>query len=372
MSQINKKLESWASQGLISKTQYDSILSYESSLPKTNWTMMGVILLAIGTISLGIISLIAYNWHLIPNAVKLSTGFAILFATGFAITRSRARHSLVIKDGLIAFFILFCFAMIGLIAQIYNVKGDDYQTGLLWSAMTVALVSTASHFLISYLWTSVFTVSLMAAFWSYPPLKDSLSAPFLAFVLLSGLLCLITRPLFGKSHLYTAYKNTVVFFWILAALIFSLGASNAPNSSDGIHKILPHLGLALLLVLVLFFSKPIRRIYKQMGSLILVLLLLGTSTELGILPFPILASIFSIISFMAWAIVFFAADYKRMYHLMFVLTAVKIFEIFVREAESLLATGLGLILAGSIVMLAVYGWNRKKDVLERRLQEFIQ
>lgn len=372
MSRINKKLEEWTSQGLISQTQQESIISYEGALPQTNWTMIGVIILAVGTVCLGVISLIAYNWHMIPNAIKLGVGFAILFMTGAAIVRSKDGHSLVIKDGLIAFFILFCFAMIGLIAQIYNLKGEEYQTGLLWSAMTVILVSTASHFLLPYFWSGIFTLSLMVGCWSWQPLKYALNAHYLFFVFLVGSLCFILRSFAKRSALYMAFQNFVIFFSIAAAFILSIDSNSSYLAKESFGKIFPHFGLGLLMISFLFFDKSIKRIYKSMGAFIICLLLLGTWLENGIAHIPTLQSVLGILCFAAWAIVFFAANQRKMYHLMFVLIAVKIFEIFVREADSLVTTGIGLIIAGSIVMLAAYGWNRKKALIESRLQEFIQ
>ncbi|WP_413585269.1 DUF2157 domain-containing protein [Bdellovibrio sp. HCB274] len=373
MSRLNKKLESWASQGLITQVQANSIAAYEDSLPRTNWTMIGVSLLAIGTVCLGIISLIAYNWHLISDAIKLTAGFSILFVTaGFIVRSSTKNYSKLVHDGLVAFFILFCFAMIGLIAQIYNLKGDDYKTGLLWSAMTLLVVSSASHFLIPYFWTSIFMLSLAVGCWQWPPLKESLDSRFSLFLFLSGFLAVVLRSFFRGALLQKSIEGVVLFLFVFASFIMSYGVFGEYNATITLAKIWPHFLLVALIAFTMHFEPSIKRSHKTMGLLILSILAFNTWLEIYSPGMRTLQAVMGIICFVAWAIIFFAADQRKLYHLMFVLTAIKIFEIFVREANSLISAGVGLISAGAIVMLTAYAWNSKKDILERRLQEYIK
>lgn len=371
MRGINNKLSEWKTKGLISEDQVNAIHLYEKSLPKINWTQIGFLIMGVGTVALGVVALIGYNWHLIPISVKLTVGFTILFALAYFIYSPKSRTSIALQNGLISFFCLYCFAMIGLIAQIYNLSGPGYQTGLFWSAITLLVVTCASHIIVPAFWTMIFTLSLLWGCYEWAPLKENLVTHFNFFLLLFLVLTLTTRKFFKDTLLQNCLEYTAIAFWVFGILSASLsfGANYKPNVS--FTAIVPHLVLSLI-ALALVQVSALRKIVKSMFSLIIIVIAISSYLDFQIIRMDTTLSLLGILGLLAWAIAFYAEDWRKMFNLMMVFIAFKVFEIFVQNSSGLLATGLGLSAAGALVLFGVYAWNKKKDILEARLQELIK
>ena len=128
---IQNKTKRWLKEGLITEEQKVAILQYEkSSKPHLSYSLYGFLVVAVVSASLGLIALIAANWRIIPSFVKLTLYFVSLGGLSFyAIKTYKISHkSQFWFEGLLLFFMLFCLAGIGLIAQIYNIKGEAHHT----------------------------------------------------------------------------------------------------------------------------------------------------------------------------------------------------------------------------------------------------
>ncbi|WP_413560547.1 DUF2157 domain-containing protein [Bdellovibrio sp. HCB209] len=372
MSRLNKKLEHWKQLGLISPTQYDAIVGYEDSLPSTNWTMIGITILAVATISLGLISLIAYNWHLIPAPVKLASGFATLCSTGYAIFHFKDRQSPLVKDGLIAFFILFCFVMIGLIAQIYNLSGPVYQTGLFWCAITLLITSFASHTFVRAFWVFMFLLSLVTACFEMPFIKSHYVSPFTLFTLGAALIAFISRMAFKNHPMQRTLEGGVIASWILGCLLYSFHFYYHDVDPDSFAKIIPQLAMAPLILALVGFDSTLKKSHKVLLSILVCLTTFNAYLESFSPRLNVLPALLGVIGFAAFGLLFYSTGHRKLFNFMFALVGIKVFEIFIRNTSGLLATGLGLVLAGVITLLAVYGWNSNKSRIEARLQELLK
>lgn len=154
---INKKLNEWLQHDLISSQQLQSILDYEQQT-KTNFILPGFVWLGISIIALGIIAIIAANWVLIPNSVKLIVDFILLILLGTLCYYWRIRDLLF--DGILLLFLLFCLASIGLISQVFQLGGEFYQALIFWAVITFPAVLQAKKSFIARLWAwlTVFAV----------------------------------------------------------------------------------------------------------------------------------------------------------------------------------------------------------------------
>lgn len=78
---IEKKLDVWTKEKLITGAQKKAVLEYEERL-KSRSLLYTLLFLGGFCFGLGIISLIAYNWQDISPAAKLVIYFVMLAATG--------------------------------------------------------------------------------------------------------------------------------------------------------------------------------------------------------------------------------------------------------------------------------------------------
>ena len=137
MRGLEKKLKNWLAQGLVSQQQVEKNRDYEGA--KSNWILYGLLILGLSTISVGVVSIIAANWHLFPNSLKLISNFFILGVMGALAFYGRKERSSLFFEVSLFFFPLLCLASIGLISQIYNTGGDISDAFLLWSLITLGL-----------------------------------------------------------------------------------------------------------------------------------------------------------------------------------------------------------------------------------------
>ena len=162
---IKRKVQKWLEEGLIDEDQMEAILHYEKGTKTSfSYSLYGFLIVAVVSASLGLIALITANWQVIPPFVKLGSYFLILTGlSGYAIKADGKSHSDFWLSSLLFFFMLLCLAGIGLIAQIYNIKGESYQTLFFWSFISLGLMLVSQGSLILYLWFA----SLYTAIWLY-------------------------------------------------------------------------------------------------------------------------------------------------------------------------------------------------------------
>ncbi|MYE07198.1 MAG: DUF2157 domain-containing protein, partial [Oligoflexia bacterium] len=188
---LKTKVNKWLKQGIITSEQAEAILNKEKPSLQTydkSWVLYGFLIIAVVSAGLGIISLVASNWAFIPDFVKLTVyfllmgvlAFAIVYRSGFenSVFKSLATHWKEPKsygksdpngsqmkektawfEALLALFMFLCLGGIGLIAQIYNLKGGGWRAFLLWSVITFGLMLFSQKQIITDIWLLVFSFS---------------------------------------------------------------------------------------------------------------------------------------------------------------------------------------------------------------------
>ena len=119
MSRLENKLTLWEQQKLISPTQKQQILAFETQNKRPH-LLTALFSLGIFILSLGIISLIAANWDEISGTVKLTIDFILLAALAAGTIVADARGKIFWKEaGILALFLM-TIASIGLISQVFQ------------------------------------------------------------------------------------------------------------------------------------------------------------------------------------------------------------------------------------------------------------
>lgn len=151
-----KKLEKLVAAGIISPEQKSEILKFDDTT-SGGFVMKALSLLAIFTIGIGVISMIASNWEAISDGVKLFVMFVVLFATaGGAVYYRQTGQTDKAENWLVGLF-LFTGAAIGLVIQIYHLSGGKMHTPFgFWCLTTLPLLFAAKKKNIAYFWVSLF------------------------------------------------------------------------------------------------------------------------------------------------------------------------------------------------------------------------
>ena len=116
---IEKKLDVWTKEKLITGAQKKAVLEYEERL-KSRSLLYTLLFLGGFRFGLGIISLITYNWQDVSPAAKLVIYFVMLAATGGAAVSASFGSRRLLSETLLFVYALLVLAGIGLIGQIYQ------------------------------------------------------------------------------------------------------------------------------------------------------------------------------------------------------------------------------------------------------------
>jgi len=395
MTLIEKKLQVWEQQGFINGDQYDAILAFEQGEKQNNnWWLYSLLILGSAIIGLGVISLIAANWALIPNSLKLGVDFTLLAALAGAIFWQKQQPKHLFSDALITAFIILCLASIGLIAQIYHISGRWYHAILLWSVITLPIVLFARHLFVHFLWVSLF---INAAVWSCVDLAGGnlrsaireLPAVLLLAPLLAAMLYLLSRRV-----IWLVRTSSSFFFWFQISALISLVAIDLIRSGGDKQVFewqwyLPSwLAAAILIGLILTRAsyKPLNKGLLIASIVLLVLYYdptilftgqtrytfsaLDSTARASIwLADDIRAPALTILILFLYAIHAGNSGYHRTFNLITFLIGLRFVVLYFQAMGGLAATGVGLILSGLMIIGIAWFWYSSRDRLQNWSKE---
>ena len=354
---IKGKVKNWFEEGLITEEQKEDILHYEKGTKSgPSYSLYGFLMVAVVSAGLGLIALIAANWWIIPSFVKLIVYFLTLSGLSFyAIKSDKKNKSDFWFSALLFFFMLFCLAGIGLIAQIYNIKGESYQTLFFWSFITSGLMLISQGSLILYLWLASFYSASGIYLIDIGLSNDLLFKLVLCQPLLFGFLSLLfhnkkavkafpslrfKRQVFEEGALLTGLLSLVLFHTVSRGLRL--------NESDFFL-----LGPLCLLAFLGIYLSGYKKVQKNLltGALALfflfyVLALEHSFNKLGLMIFSVL--------FLALFAFFFATLKKRqMFTLCISALIIRILFFYIAIFKNLTVTGLILLFSGFFLFMVV-------------------
>jgi uncharacterized membrane protein len=395
MASTDKKLLTWLEHGFISQQQLNTIREFEQTRSRrsnSHWWLYSLLILGSAIIGLGIISLIAANWAVIPDIVKLGATFGLLIslATGILLTQSNADSYWY--DALITAFIILCLATIGLIAQIYHLNGHWYHALLLWSAITLPVVLFSRQLFVYFFWVTIF---LHAAIWSSvdlssntpPGTTDSQPPALLVFAPLLAATCyVLTR--WSKHHLQSFHSS--FFFWFqisgLIALIFiDIIRSGGEMRSYELSWFIPAYLSAAILIGLIAFRPDYRPLNKGLLTAVILLLLLyyhpfilfdgETRYSFSALNTVSNATFWTAddirAPFLTILILFLYATHAgnigqyRTFNVITFLIGLRFVILYFQAMGGLAATGIGLILSGLMIIGIAWFWYKSRNRLQR-------
>lgn len=366
MIKVENKLQEWKSRGLVSESQITDIIKYEKSLPRKPWAQLGFLIFGITVIVIGIIAIVASNWQDIPDSVKLTLGFAFLGITAYGIYFYRDSKSILITDGLRSFFVLYCMAMIGLIAQVYHLQGDGYKTGILWSLITVLIVLESRNYFLPLFWNVIFSLSVIVGLEkNYFTQISSWGFLLLFFASAYSFFYLILQKKMPSSF-RKGTEFIVVTSWLSILSFFDVKFIDENLSGK---MFAPAYLASAFLVGALFLNKTLSKFQRH----VLIAGVLLTNVLCGVVEYlPVIVYIIgAMLSLFSFSLFFISRSQSRLFNLVLAIIGLKVFEIYVRQFKSLLLTGFGMVFSGLVILALLYGWNKYRHRFENWLQGMI-
>jgi hypothetical protein len=159
---LDAKLARWTKAGLLTAEQADGIRRYEAvnDRPVALWAVIGIGLLAL---ALGVLLVISANWDRIPAALKLGAHVALAAAAAVTVWRARMAERPFVGEA--ALFLLAALALGGIVlqAQVYQLDGPIWQVLAVWLLlMTPALLMLGQTRLTAVTWAGMLLWGLFA------------------------------------------------------------------------------------------------------------------------------------------------------------------------------------------------------------------
>jgi uncharacterized membrane protein len=373
LGNLDKHLSDWQSQGLLSPEQADRIRQFEADRAPQSRLLTVLTILAVLSIGLGIISLIAANWNQIPAWFKLFSYFSLMLAQVYALFRWDHKPGLV-REGLYFLYILSILAGIGLIAQVFHVPSDGWRGPTLWSVLSLGLMLRARTEPSVLLWFAGFTWAWLGFVFQSSTHEFVRLQCFMASV---AVLC-IGASWNGHWKLPEPQRSLTLHLGSLFVLVAGPWCLLARSSQDVRSGI--DFAVAVLLAAVWLFV-----LARQLKKTLLVaagIVALGFFARWWIADLAqrdlleqwpnFLDTIAFTIQLSAMGLFALHWDRGRIFDGLTLLMAARIFTLFFTLFGTLFMTGAGLVIFGIIVLGLLRVWYCYHDRLQSRLKELLQ
>lgn len=378
MAKKSRALADWQNAGLISPEQVLAIEAFENSRRKSLFGR-GLTGLSIFAILVGVISIIASNWHAIPGEVKIATHVLINVFVAWLSWHGYSRNKPLVREGAALGFFGLTLTLIILIGQVYQLEGSPTP------AITLCLIVTLPYMLLmgqGRMTAIPFVFSLLVAlFLNLSTYLDrfSDSAQIALVISVSGLTPLVFLAT-GASQWVRARKPEWADVILKVGLVLcAVQASLATLfwgyfhiyddmiHSDASYMVFVYSSFVVMVAglsaLYTFWlsgkgfpdNRSVRyAIYFAAASLVI-------SHVPQILP-QINFSVLGAVTFIAyWVFVAWCAQSVGMMSVVSIaifLVAIRIFGLYVELFGSLMATGFGLILGGLVMLFLIWAARR--------------
>ncbi len=369
---IYSKVQDWLQAGLINQTQAQQIIDFEGNRSNTG-VITGFYVLATLIISLGVVSLIAFNWEHISNLVKLSVDFAALI--GLAVTAFYYFGQQALKfEILVLFLILLCMASIGLIGQIYNLTSPNYVALLTWSAITMPVVLYSQRAFNWFVWLGFFLSGILLICVD----KILINYRHTDVVVVSIFMVLVSVTLYSRKYISNeGYRNALrswMILWLIGSIIilevFGTDFLRHAKELQANFIIVPAF-LALIAVDSVWRSDFFVGVQKIIASLIVLSVITYLFLILSAIEFEFIPAILTVSIFILCAVLCATIKNKYLFNLFIGLVILRCIVFYFQALGGLATTGVGLIMAGVIILFATIMWKRHSNILLKKIEGWI-
>lgn len=369
---LERRVKRWQEAGIIDATTAERILAHERRASRP------VLLLAIGglgafIIGMGLISVIAANWGEIPRLAKLLAMLGLFGANAYGLVWAHGRQYRWVIDALALSYFALTLASIALVGQTYQLEGEAYQALLLWLVVgSPALwlaggTFAAMVFLVALAVTGAFLFDPLVDLLGHDPHATILVRASLGSAAVFGPLLVASLPTLQRRRPAFAalYERLGWGMFVLAA---SCGVHAWYLSMDPNDVREAWVGARVVLVFVALELWRVQWLASDIQAdwLLPARALIGLAavlTGLGMLVPHAPVALVGALGFVAiWALVAWCGYRTHAMQIVNLATAVIAARIFVAYVEifgSMLATGVGLIISGVLLLALTWVWVRK-------------
>lgn len=376
LSSLNGKFKRWQDAGLVTTEQADAILAFEKTR-KSGKLVKDLTNVGIFAIILGLASLVASNWVMIPDTVKLVGHFGICGALAALMLKIDGEKHPVGKDACVLLLFGLFLTFIALMGQIFQLHGDLHITLAFWLAICTPFVwFYGRSYTVMVPWILVLLATLYMNMLEYLDQDSQMQivvATLMTFYL-SPLLILVSRLFwmarYRPGFVQTFYRLGIILPAVFANLALLLFYDNLVGSA---HYTLQMVLMALGLLAMFVLFRPTTRRDESATDLWYYLLV---SHIVMMLPFalPQLESgVLSAVLFVLYWI-FIAWLGARMHAAMLTdwairLVILRLFIVYLEVFGSMALTGVGLIASG-ILLLVILRYLNRIVIIGRKLVNY--
>src|SRR5688572_47628 len=148
---LEQKLERWKEARLVSTEQAERILAFEKQRerPTLLYAVAGLAGLAV---AIGLVSIVAANWDLIPGRMKLALDAVVVIGLGQALVHLGTGPPAWLEEAARVAYYGLVLASIALVGQVYQLGGNAAQALLAWSVLTFPLMALGRSARVGFLW----------------------------------------------------------------------------------------------------------------------------------------------------------------------------------------------------------------------------
>ena len=380
---LSKKLNAWHNAGLIDLTTVGKINQYEQdkSKPIVLWAIAS---LGAFSIVIGLISVVAANWLFIPDALKLSTDLFICFVISLILYKTflsskNNSASLWKVDVMVIIYYGFTLASMALIGQTYQQGGSIATLFLVWSIVTIPLVLLGRGQFLAGLWffgsattyilnvESIYGDIRLLTASKFIATSISVSAYLLGplfFILVSRVPCLVKlRPMLANEFSRFSWVAILVFGMLCQFLWYEVFVYDFQSEALCI------VGICFIATFITVSFIP--RLYPEdpstthlaMRVVLTTVFILGASALWHSEKLALIGALSNIVylCILAWAALIIRSS--ALFNTITALICIRILAIYFEVFGSMLETGIGLVLGGSLTLAVAMLWFKKSDAL---------
>lgn len=382
---LNRTLDRWHKADVISADQVLSIKEFEKNRHSGRFqkSLFG---LGAFAILVGILAIVAANWHGIPVSVKLSVHMIVNAVIAYYIYRSDKQGRETLREILVLVLMGLTITFIGLTGQVFHLASNIQAAIILWMVLVSPFMLLFGRTKISLLpWLLGFLAAIYCGFGEITEAlnlskeQTLLSAIGLTLFMPLSMVCAGSMI---KSSEKSALPDLLLHAGFLIFLVTITGMTmiwyddhNERLRFLGVngHQFIVLTMMIASAIAAKFIPLSARDFSAYEASVMRYLWMIG----LGIAALPVIlitqsSTFMAAISFVAfWLCVGGAAQiigWPRLVTLAIFLVAVRIYVVYIELFGSLLQTGFGLILSGGVLIGLGYGAKK----LHKSIDKFVE
>jgi uncharacterized membrane protein len=361
------KLARWLEAGLIDAEQVQRITAFESqrTRPLVVYAIAG---LGGFAIAIGMLSIVAANWDVIPGWVKIGLDLAILGGLAWSAVRFDQQAIHWARETVLLVLFGMTLASIALVGQIYQLGGEARHALTIWTVLTALMMTRADSGWLGFAWMAGLQATFVAWMVWLADVPGDLEALALGLTYWVPLVCLTLGnwPWLRKArpHWAALFGEIGWAELVLAASAGTFALYDDMSDEDWGGLLLPF--VASLALTVWLMTRRSQTQISVRALLVLCLILAYGPWVLARGELDLVAAL----SFIGlWLAVAFAAHETGRVGVLNLATAVigiRIVIVYFEVFGSLLNTGVGLVTGGALTLALVWLWFRKRrDFAER-------